>query len=77
MVLVMIELIVSYIIVLILIVTGTLGLVLSENVTDHYYYTDGELYSGDKFAIVLGLSGVAALFAALFVLIITSKYRNG
>ena len=60
MVLVMIELIVSYIVVLILIVTGTLGLVMSEN-----------------FAIVLGLSGVAALFAALFVLIITSKYRNG
>lgn len=73
-VLVMIQIVASYLLVIVFIIGGIIGLVASESFRGHYYYADGEIYSGDQFAAIFGVSGVAAIIVAVVVMLVTSKF---
>ena len=73
-VLVMIQIVASYIMVVVFFVGGIIGLVASDSFRGHYYYADGEIYSGDGFAAIFGVSGVLAMSLAIALLLITSKF---
>jgi hypothetical protein len=50
-----------------------LALVVSDDIRGHYYFNDGEIYSGDRYAVIAGLTGVSAIIAAIVLMLVTSK----
>jgi hypothetical protein len=75
MILKMIGIVAAYLIVLILLGSGILALVLTEQqVRDHLFVDTNrfEVYDGNKFAVIGDLAGVSALLAAAIILVVTS-----
>ena len=72
----MLAIVVCYLFAILLLVAGIMTLVYSDKISGSLLLDkDGNVSNGDKYTIVGGLAGIAAISAAFVIVVATSEYH--